>query len=137
MQLHNFTKTALKIISGSFTALMMFALLAGQSAHATSAVIETKDIRQATIQVQHINRAVSLLMHLEQDLADAKAQLAIIDEGYQKGDFSSEEVFIAAVIYFDIENTLNDTRTQVAKNLTNMSDVDAKYATQALSQTQF
>ncbi|WP_395339245.1 hypothetical protein PN836_014020 [Ningiella sp. W23] len=93
-----FTNSAVKMVTSIVAALTLFAIIAGQSAHAASA---------------DFDRSLSLVTHLEQSYMDAKAQMDLIDEGFRQGRYSDEELFVATVMYFNIETALVEARSHL------------------------
>jgi hypothetical protein len=113
MQLNHFCKTALQIGSSFMAALIIFAVLAGQSANAAS-VDESNDV------LREYSRTLSLVTHLEQNLLEAQVQIDEIHSGYERGIYSTEELFTATIILFDIESAVSDARQNLAINVAKM-----------------
>ncbi|MEQ3653314.1 MAG: hypothetical protein ABNH21_08600 [Glaciecola sp.] len=111
MKLSNFAQAAKEIISGGLAALSLFAVLAGQSAHAEDKLAEPIAFERK------IATSISTLTVLEEVYLDEKDRLSRIELGYQNNQKSIAEVFEQAIVFHNIEDALVRARAALVKDL--------------------
>ncbi|MFW8590936.1 hypothetical protein ACOI22_09060 [Glaciecola sp. 2405UD65-10] len=114
MQLSNFSSAAKEILLTSIAALLIFAVVATQTADANT----FEQPKDATRLVE----AVSLVTELEQDVVQAKVILAKAQQAYENGELSTAEIFEVTVKYHAIENTLVESRVKLLAKLAQYKD---------------
>ena len=111
MKLSNFAQAAKEIILGGLAALSLFAVLAGQSAHAEDKLVEP------IVFERKIATSISTLTVLEEVYLDEKDRLSRIELGYQNNQKSIAEVFEQAIVFHNIEDALVRARAALVKDL--------------------
>lgn len=114
MQLSNFSSAAKEILLTSVAALLIFAIVATQTADASTAAQPKESTR--------LVEALTLVTELEQDVVQAKSILTQAQQAFEKGDLSTAEIFEVTVKYHAIEDTLVQSRVKLLAKLAQYKD---------------